>query len=267
MTISNWLRVTQTRFKDAKIESYYLDSLLLLEYVSGLDRAYILAHQDQDLSIKQIEQLDGLLERRINREPIAYILGKKEFYGRDFFVDKRVLIPRPESENFIELLKKHKITHQSIADVGCGSGVLGITTKLELPTNQVTLCDIDKKALSVAKLNAKILQVNCQFLQNDLLYEHNSFSVVLANLPYVPKNLKLQPELSYEPTIALFCDNNGLALYQELWSQITKSNTCKAVLTESLVSQHQAMIDFASKANFELTSTLGLVQLFISRSL
>lgn len=262
LTISNWLQGAQKQLKTAGIGSYPLDSLLLLEHVTDLNKAHILAHQDQVLTDKQLTTLSELLERRTNREPLAYITSVKEFYGRDFYVNQSVLIPRPESESFIELLKQHGITHQSVIDVGSGSGILGITTKLELPTNQVTMVDISKTALEIAKRNAHALSAECSFMQNDLLPLDSDYSVVLANLPYVPKNMSLEPELDYEPALALFADNNGMALYEHLWQQISRLGTCRYVLTESLKSQHDQMTVLAQEAEFELAETDELVQLF-----
>lgn len=261
-TISNWLQKAQGQLKNTGIESYRLDNLVLLEYVTKFNRAHILAHQDKELYSHQLLELNKLLERRSKREPIAYITGVKEFYGRDFYVDKNVLIPRPESESFIELLKKHRITHQTAVDVGCGSGVLGITAKLELPTLDVTLIDINEKALGVAKKNAKDLGIDCSFKPSDLLPLDSDYFVILANLPYVPKDMRLQPELTYEPSVALFADNKGLGLYERLWSQISQQTSCTYVLTESLWGQHTPMIQLAKSSGFSLIETDGLVQLF-----
>lgn len=263
MTIERWLNNAQKNLNAVGITTSRLDSLILLSQVTQLDHAYIIANPENVISPEQTNRLNGLLSQRMSRQPIAYILGKKEFYGREFIVNKDVLIPRPESESFIELLIKHKITHQNIIDVGCGSGILGISTKLELPTNQVTLSDLSSKALKVAKQNAKNLSANCKFVQNNLLSFDNNYSVFLANLPYVPNNLQLEPELNFEPTLALFAADNGMALYKKLWKQITNNKTNIFVLTESLLKQHKQMVFLAKKAGFELKETAGLVQLFI----
>ncbi len=263
MIIQKWLSLANIKLKDSDVESFQLDSLILLEHVTGLlNKAYILAHQDEELSNKQILELNKMLARRCKREPIAYIIGKKEFYGREFIVNKDVLIPRPESESFLDLLKKHNITHQNIIDVGCGSGILGISTKLELPTNQVTLSDLSSKALKVAKQNAKNLNAKCNFIQSDLLPINCNPSIVVANLPYVPKNLDLQPELSHEPSMALFADYSGMSLYGKLWKQISQNTSIKVVLTESLKAQHKNMKELAITANYKLLDTNGLVQFF-----
>lgn len=262
MTINKWLKIARDELSSARVETYQLDSLVLLEHATGLNRAHILAHQDKALALVQQRKLYKLLTRRVMREPIAYIIKTKEFYGREFYVDENVLIPRPESESFIELLKKHKITHQTAVDVGCGSGILGITAKLEIPNLNVTLIDIDKKALRVAKKNAGKLGTNCNFIQSDLLPQDQDYAVILANLPYVPKDMDLQPELAYEPSVALFADNNGLELYERLWSQIGLQSSCKYVLTESLLNQHASITQLATKMGFELVEADRLVQLF-----
>ncbi len=262
LTINKWLQSAQRQLKNVGIQSYPLDSLLILEHVTGFNRAHILAHQDKEIPGSRLKDLNSLLERRTKREPIAYITSVKEFYGREFYVDKNVLIPRPESESFIELLKKHEITHESIIDVGSGSGALGITVKLELPTDTVTLSDIDESTLKVAKKNAHNLGASCNFIQSNLLPKSGNYSVILANLPYVPKDMALEPELTYEPILALFADNNGLELYERFWDQIGQQASCKYVLTESLRDQHASMIKLALKAHFTLVEADGFVQLF-----
>ena len=261
MKIQKWLSLAYAKLKESGVVSFQLDGLILLEHVTGFDKACILAHQDEELSNKQILELSKLLSRRCKREPIAYITSKKEFYGREFIVDKNVLIPRPESESFIDLLKKHNITYQKIADIGCGSGILGISAKLELLTNTVTLTDIDYKALIVAENNAKNLGAKCSIVQSDLIPTNNDYTVILANLPYVPQELKLEPDLNYEPKIALYAKNHGMEIYDRLWQQIHTSKNIRYVLTESLVAQHKAMIKLA-EPDFKLIDTDGLVQLF-----
>jgi release factor glutamine methyltransferase len=262
MTINDWLQTSQNKLKNAGVDSYPLDCLILLEHVTKLTKAHIIAHIDNTLTLKQQSNLDNLLNRRANREPIAYITGMKEFFKRNFKVDKSVLIPRPESEGFIELLIKHKITHQNIADVGCGSGILGITTKLELPTNNLVLSDISQNAIKIAKFNTEKLNAKCKIIKSDLLTDIPNASVILANLPYVPINATLQPELKYEPKLALFADDDGMAIYKQFWQQIKYSVGIKFVLTESLLSQHPKMAFFADIAGYTLTDNNGLVQMF-----
>ncbi len=262
LTINDWLIAARKQLKDAGIPSYQLDALLLLEFALKTDRVHLLAHTDKPLTIAQHTALNELLTQRKSRKPIAYITNRIEFYGRDFFVDKNVLIPRPESEAFITLAKKYNFTHESIVDVGSGSGVLGITLKLELPKNHVTLLDIDPLALKVAKKNMNNLNADCSLVQADLLPATNHFSIIVANLPYVPKDMYLEPELDYEPSLALFADNGGLALYEALWQKISGLASCKYVMTESLRKQHQTQKAYAKAAGYSLLETEGLVQIF-----
>lgn len=264
-TISNWLQEAQRELKQVGVDSYPLDSLVILEVVIKRNRAHILAHTDEQLTAAHLKKLEKMLLRRKAREPLAYITGVKEFYGREFIVDRNVLIPRPESENFIELLKKHHITHQTVIDVGTGSGILGVTTGLELPTNKITLTDIDTKALTVAKRNASKFNVTCDVVKSNLLPKNMPVGVVLANLPYVPNDMTIQPELNYEPKRALFADDNGLALYQRLWQQLSEHVENLYVLTESLQGQHDKMTLFAAEANYRLIETEDLVQIFRRR--
>ncbi len=251
---------------NAGIESSDLDSLVLLENVLLTNKASILAHPERPLTKKQITRLDALLERRLNREPLAYLTSHKEFFGRDFIVNSNVLIPRPESESFIELLKKQDFKKQTIVDVGCGSGILGITTKLELPSNTVVLSDISNKALSVTKQNIQKHSVDCQTMKTNLIPQDIDANIIVANLPYVPQDLGVQPELNFEPSIALYAKDNGMELYRKLWEQISTMPSINFVLTESLKFQHKNMEVMANTANFMLNSSEELVQLFTRKS-
>lgn len=266
MQIFQWLDNARKKINSTGITSSELDSLLLLEYVLSINRASILAHPEITLTQTQITKLAKLLKCRLAREPLAYILGHKEFFGRDFIVNPDALIPRPESESFIEILKKQDFEEQTIIDIGCGSGVLGITTKIELPSNTVILSDVSDKALSVAKQNIQKHSVDCRTIKANLLPASIDANIIVANLPYVPINLKVQPELNFEPAIALYAKDGGMELYQKLWSQISTKPSIHFVLTESLVFQHNDMAVIAKSAGFLPDSSEGLVQLFKRKS-
>lgn len=257
-TIAKWKQTASQHLKHAGIPSHDLDTLILLENITGLSRAHILAHGDKELNQEQVERLNSLLQRRLQREPMAYITQTIEFYGRNFFINQDVLIPRPESESFLTLIKKLGLADAKVLDVGCGSGAIGITVSLEYPKYDVTLSDISPLALKVAELNAKRLHAKVGVVKQDLLGNASQdYTVVIANLPYVPKTMLLEPELSYEPALALFSDNKGLALYEQFWQAVQASY----VLTESLTSQHKSMQALA-KGRYILVATEGLVQLF-----
>ena len=185
-TISSCISRVTLLLKEAGITTARLDSELLTGYVLGHDRSYVIAHGDDALSDKQLLDINNLVAKRLQRMPIAYLTGHKEFYGRDFIVTHDVLIPRPESETIIDILKviyqerdagrgtREDDQYQQenawrILDVGCGSGCLGITAKLELPQSDVTISDIDENALHVARQNAKTLGADVSIVQSNLL--------------------------------------------------------------------------------------------------
>lgn len=261
----NWLQQSAEQLKKQGIASAQLDALILLEDVLGQDRAYILAHLDKTLTHKQFVQLSRNLKKRLNSEPLAYIRGFCEFYGRRFTVNKDVLIPRPESEAFINLLKTlaHK-PEQSLLDVGSGSGILAITAKLELPSLQVTANDISKKALKIATANAKALKANVKFLRTDLINKSlNQYNFILANLPYIPLGYPVSPSVKHEPTQALYSGKDGLTLIGLFIP--TAYKTLKEngyLLLESLPKQQKPIKTLCKAAGFKFVCKDGLVQCF-----
>jgi len=161
MNISDWLTKNTKKLEKAGVGTARLDCLVLLEDATGKDRTYLLAHPQTTAKGSTFRKLDGWVERRAKHEPLAYIRGKTEFYGRDFIVNKHVLVPRPESETMIELALKviggriQVSDDIQVIDVGTGSGALAITMKLEFPKIDVFATDIDPKCLAVALQNTK----------------------------------------------------------------------------------------------------------------
>ncbi|HUD06988.1 MAG TPA: HemK/PrmC family methyltransferase [Candidatus Saccharimonadales bacterium] len=263
-TSNKWLKHASQKLSSVGIESADLDALILLEYCLGMDRAKILAEPDLQLSPRQTKVLNELLSRRVKFEPIAYITKKSEFYGRSFFVSRDVLIPRPESEAFIDLLGSINLGNlTSSIDVGCGSGCLGISAKLSFPKLSVELTDNSKVALKVARLNAQILSANVEIYYSDLMKNKpGPRDIVLANLPYVPDAYPLSPTLEYEPSNALRGGKDGLELYRKLWAQIGQQKS-KYVMCESLDQQHPDLCSLAKSYGYKLVEQLSLVQLFV----
>lgn len=266
MPILEWLLGSMKKLADAGVDSPRRDSLVLLEDLLGKDRSWVNAHAEYELAQDQVDKLNKLVQRRINREPLAYIRGKAWFYGRFFEVNPNVMIPRPESESFIQLLKE--IQPKSLVDVGTGSGVIAITAKLEIPEISVIATDIDKKALKLAQQNAKLHNVEINFISGDLitpplLAEIKIPDMIVANLPYVPDNLITSPEITREPKSALFSGAHGLSHYKKFWNQIGElSKKPRYILTESLENQHQKLSELAKKAGYKLSKTEVLVQKF-----
>ena len=158
MNISDWLRSATKRLKDIGIESPRLDAELILAETLRKPRTYLHAHLDEDIDPRRIDIAEARLDLRKDRVPIAYIIGHKEFYGREFHVTPSVLIPRPESEDivttFLDIAAGDIAENLKLLDVGTGSGCLGITLKLERPDISVTLSDISRQALVIAEKNA-----------------------------------------------------------------------------------------------------------------
>lgn len=275
MTIGEWLQTAIVQLQAAQIMTARLDVLVLLEDVLNKERSWLLAHPDQKLRSAQVEKLKSLLLRRISHEPLAYIRGKSEFYGREFAVNAHTLEPRPETETMIELLlkqvKSKKLKVESIVDVGTGSGCIAITAALELPDTKVYATDIDKKCLEVAQVNAKSRGADVTFYRGNLLEPLSTFDFqlstgklsILANLPYVPDNHTINQAALHEPRHAIFGGTDGLEYYRELFSQIdVMAQKPTVVLTESLPPQHQTLADIASRSGYAVLESCDFIQCF-----
>lgn len=270
MTIAQWLVPTMIELKDAGVDSPRRDCLVLLEDTINKDRAWVTAHPEYELDKKVVQQLSNLVNRRKNREPLAYIRGKAWFYGRFFEVNRTVLIPRPETENAIEIVKN--LQPETIIDVGTGSGCIAITAKLELPNAKVYATDTSSGAIKMAQKNAQQLGADVTFLSGSLLNPLQNIdlsnSIIIANLPYVPNDLVTSPEITTEPAEALFSGTDGLNHYREFWLQIGSSLTRpKNILIESLENQHKQVATLANSAGYELAETDVLIQVFTDRQL
>jgi len=255
-SVDAWITAAAAQLRVAGIASSRLDSELLLSYVLQRPRHWLHAHGDSTLLHEQQVQAEQLLARRLQHEPLAYLVGHKEFYGRDFVVSPAVLVPRPETEQMITLLLQLiQPTQYTIADVGTGSGILAITTQLELPPCQVDAYDISPEALTIAQHNAQqhgATSVN--FIQSDLLAAaQQRYDVILANLPYVnPAWQRDDRETGHEPALALFAKDDGLALISTLLAQTKQWLTPSGLLIlEADPCQHSRII--ARAAAHQLT--------------
>lgn len=268
MKLNLFLDLATKKLKAADIGSARLDALILLEDVLHKDRSWLLANSEVELSQNQQDRLEKQLDRRAGHEPLAYIRGFTDFYGRKFKVNHRVLEPRPESETMIELLKGLKIAKDAkIADIGTGSGAIGITAALELHNHNVDLYDIDASALAVAKHNCVLHELHLRTSKRDLLRNnHKPYDVILANLPYIPTTWKLHETVKMEPKIALFGGPDGLDIYRRLFEQLTHFKwRPKYVLSESLPPQQADLASIARIAGFGLQKSADFVQVFSSK--
>ena len=264
MTISDWLKVATKSLKNIGISSARLDAELILANTLRKNRTYLHAHLDEKIDPRRLDIANARLDLRLDRVPIAYILGYKEFYGRRFTVSPSVLIPRPESEDLISLfleLTASEITEKTLIDVGTGSGCLGITAKLERNNLSVILSDVSKPALKIAKKNADALKADVTIQQQSLLNgQIRPVDYIFANLPYVDKDWDVSPELKYEPDIALFAEGEGLKLILELISQVPRCLTSNGLLfIEADPCQHNRIINIAIKNGFKEEKRLNYI--------
>lgn len=260
LAISQWLQNATTELQRAGIESARLDAEIVLAHTLRKPRTFLHAHDDELIELHKREIADARLALRIDRTPIAYIIGHKEFFGRPFTVTTATLIPRPESETIIDILKEifppelalGQTIQKRLIDVGTGSGCLGITAKLELPSLNVTLVDISEHALSVAKKNAEALHADVTMQRGDLLRGYPlPLDIVVANLPYVSRAWEVSPETNAEPAIALYAESDGLALINQLIPQAEQRlRTNGALLLEADPRQHSAIVSLAKQYGF-----------------
>jgi release factor glutamine methyltransferase len=199
------------------------EALLLLGHVLGLTEAQVLARPERAVPAAAAARFEGLLERRLGGEPVAYLTGSREFYGRRFAVDERVLIPRPETEHLVEAALAAPLPPRPrILDLGTGSGCLAVTLALELPGARVLATDASPAALAVAAANARRLGAGgVRFAAADRYagLELAAFDLVVANPPYIdPAEAgSLSPEITrFEPHGALFAADRGEAMLGEL---------------------------------------------------
>lgn len=264
--ISKVLKESEQHLQEAGIATARLDALILLEDVTGMDRAMILANPNYELSAQKYAKLKNLLNKRARHVPLAYIRGRAEFYGRTFLIRSKVLVPRPESEAMIDELKiiAKSITRPIIADIGTGSGALGITAKLEVPEATVWLLDIDKDCLKTAKMNVDLFTMPIEVVRSDLLASFKpETDILLCNLPYVPDDFKINRAAAHEPRLAIYGGKDGLDIYRKLFKQLQKrSQQPLYILSESLPPQHTELKRIAGLSNYQEVKKNDFIQVF-----
>ncbi len=216
------LEWTQGYFAQKGVDAPRLTAELLLAHALGCDRVRLYLDFDKPLGEAELAAYRELVRRRADREPTAYLVGRKEFYGRPFRVDARVLIPRPETEVVLEAALAALPAGGQALDLCTGSGALGVTLALERPGAQVTATDVSAEALEVARDNAARLgAASMTFLGGDL-YDRvapgRRFDVIVSNPPYVPRGEldTLAPEVRREPLLALDGGDDGLAISRRI---------------------------------------------------
>ncbi|MBA3032817.1 MAG: peptide chain release factor N(5)-glutamine methyltransferase [Gammaproteobacteria bacterium] len=224
--MSNTVTTIAAAFAAARTSIPPAEARLLLGHVLGCSSAWLEAHREAALTPQQLAAFAGLVERRAAGEPVAYLLGTREFYGRDFAVTSAVLIPRPETELLVDVALakvgagKTAISTTCILDLGTGSGCIAITLALELPGARVTAVDVAPPALEVARVNAQLLGASVDLLASDWFaaLPEKRFDFIVANPPYVAAgdpHLR-SGDLRFEPLDALTDQADGLAALRHI---------------------------------------------------
>jgi release factor glutamine methyltransferase len=225
-TVLEVIRWTTQRFEKHGVDNPRLDTELLASRAFALSRVELYTHFDRPLAEPELAAFRELVRRRLNGEPVAYLLGQKEFWSLDLKVDPRVLVPRPDTEALVEvalaLLDEGQTDRPLVlADMGTGSGAIALAIKKERPNVNVWATDLSSEALNVARENADRLGLSINFVEGRLwepLTSTARFDVLVSNPPYIPSSVidTLSPEVRHEPRLALDGGPDGLELVREL---------------------------------------------------
>ena len=221
VTVADALRDATSVLAGAGCDTPRLDAELLLAEVLGVGRERLVVDAAVELDASVMGRFEALVARREACEPVAYILGRKAFRRIELAVDRRVLIPRPETELLVEVGLTLPFG-ASVVDVGTGSGAVALALKSERPDLSVVGTDVDGGALAVARENGERLGLGVEFVLADLLDGvDRHFDAVLSNLPYVADGSSLPPDIGlYEPALALFAGPDGLDLIRRLLEMV-----------------------------------------------
>ncbi len=228
-TVGSALNFAKQRIDGAGYSTSHLDAQVILAYVLGVARTWLFAHYDYQLTAEQANAYTGLVARRMAHEPVAYLVGRKEFYGLEFIVDRRTLIPRPETELLVDAVLDQAEEYDGapvrIVDVGTGSGAIALAVATNCPQAIVYAVDLSKDALDVARQNIARLDERRQvtLLHGDLLQPlPECVDIIVANLPYISQRdyRTLDADVrDYEPQLALEAGPEGLDAIARLLRQ------------------------------------------------
>jgi release factor glutamine methyltransferase len=206
---ANWVAEAQTKLRNAGCHSHFIEAQLLAAHALGQSRSWVLANPEAEVPT----QADAALDRRLSGEPLAYILGYREFYGRRFYVEPGVLIPRHETEILVEVALAKLPPHAKVLELGFGSGCVAITLKQERPDLEITAVDASQIALKVAEKNATTLGASIDWRLGNWFdpIQDLRFDGIVSNPPYIDPTEPLPNEVAqFEPAEALFAGSGGL---------------------------------------------------------
>ena len=257
MTVLEVLQATTAYFKKHDLESPRLNTEHLLAHVLGRKRIELYLEFERELAEAELAPLRELVKRRAQGEPLQHLLGTVEFCGLTFLCDKRAMIPRPETEQLVEVLKSEVRNPKSeIMDVGTGSGVIALCLAAEFPGAQILAVDISNDALALAQENAARLNLaeRVRFLKSNLLENvEGVFDVIVANLPYVSTQERhtLSREVLHDPELAVFASTRGDELVRELIAQAPSRLRPGGMLALEIgIGQSQALLSTLAAKNY-----------------
>ena len=222
MNITDWLRRARARLSESGCPDPEIDARWMAEDVLGMTRAEMKFEGEREVRQAELQTLDAMLARRAAGEPVQYILESADFMGLRFYVDKRVLIPRQDTETLVEhaLIAITALSEPAVLALCTGSGCVGLSLKSLAPRAKVTLTDISRDALEVAKKNAQALSLDVELRCGDLFraVPRDRFDFIVSNPPYIPHGELpgLQREVLHEPMLALDGGRDGLEVYRRI---------------------------------------------------
>ncbi len=257
MTVLEVLQATTAYFKKHDLESPRLNAEHLLAHVLRRKRIELYLEFERELAEAELAPLRELVKRRAQGEPLQHLLGTVEFCGLTFLCDKRAMIPRPETEQLVEVLKSEVRNPKSeIMDVGTGSGVIALCLAAEFPGAQILAVDISNDALTLAQENAARLNLaeRVRFLKSNLLENvEGVFDVIVANLPYVSTQERhtLSREVLHDPEVAVFASTRGDELVRELIAQAPSRLRPGGMLALEIgMGQSEALLSTLAEKNY-----------------
>jgi release factor glutamine methyltransferase len=257
--MSNWLQAGATI---AQCQSgsplELLETRMLLMHALNLSRVQLITQSENSISEPQAQQLNALIARRVQGEPMAYILGEREFFGLNFYVTPDVLIPRPDTELLVELALHYAPKASRLLDLGTGSGAIAVSVAQQRPDLKVTALDISPAALAIAAKNAArhLPQDSLQLLQSDwygALTVQTRFATIVSNPPYIVKDDQhlSQGDLRFEPIDALTDHADGLSAYRRIITgAVSHLEDAGWLLMEHGYDQSEAVQQLLSEADF-----------------
>ena len=257
MTLGEIFAEVSAELKSSGIPTFSLDAEIIICETAGIARHRIISHPETEVSIENANEILSMTKRRAGREPLAYITGRKEFYGLEFSVNPSVLIPRPDTELLVDQAVYFAPQKSDYLDICTGSGAVAVAVKYNRPDLSVYASDISADALKCAELNAEnIVSGKIYFSISDVFsaYEGKKFSLITANPPYIGESEKksLEAELSFEPEQALFADDSGMKIIKKIISNAKEHLTGNGILLMEIgASQKNAVKNFAGENGFD----------------